>query len=217
MGQHKKKYIWIYSYPEIAVQNPVIQEHFPHILQFEDNFVQNFNVPLDPNEQPRRRGRRQGSRNRQDSWKNTAAPEWRPKSKNETPQDPESIASRTRSKQHVDQICSIFSTDFDSNDKPGPNLNWWSIVDYRRAQPKRASNPVQEKRGLCNGRKFSPCAHSNQSEQNFPSSRQSNGQNSNSNSKFKIQKSTSEPIQGHVENFKNPRPTSEPMMDTWAI
>jgi hypothetical protein len=30
-------YIWCYSYPEIAARNPILQEHFQHILQFEDN------------------------------------------------------------------------------------------------------------------------------------------------------------------------------------
>ena len=28
-------YIWIYTYTELAVQNPVIQENFQHILHFE--------------------------------------------------------------------------------------------------------------------------------------------------------------------------------------
>ena len=29
-------YIWRYSYPEIAARNPTLEEHFQHILQFED-------------------------------------------------------------------------------------------------------------------------------------------------------------------------------------
>ena len=37
-------YIWIYTYPELAIQNPDIQENFQHILQFEENFEQE--IPL---------------------------------------------------------------------------------------------------------------------------------------------------------------------------
>ena len=29
-------YVWIYSFPQIAVQNPLVQQHFQHILQFEN-------------------------------------------------------------------------------------------------------------------------------------------------------------------------------------
>ncbi len=32
-------YIWIYMYPELAVQNPVIQQNFKHILQFEEILI----------------------------------------------------------------------------------------------------------------------------------------------------------------------------------
>jgi hypothetical protein len=60
-------YIWIYTYPEIAIQNPAIQQNFQHILQFEDQQIQQ-----------RRRGRSQGSKNLIESWKNTVAPEWKP-------------------------------------------------------------------------------------------------------------------------------------------
>ena len=165
----------IYTYPEIAVQNPAIQQHFPHIPQFEENFEPEIELMLDQPVQPQRRGRRQGNRNRQDSWKNLAAPGWKPKSKFEPNQDPDSIS--TRSKQNVDQIFSIAPAHVISTDESSSNFNWWSIVDYRRAQSKRASNPVQAKRGVCSGRKFSPRAHSNRSEQNFPSGGQSNHKN----------------------------------------
>ena len=30
-------YIWCYSYPQIAAQNPILQAHFQHILHFENN------------------------------------------------------------------------------------------------------------------------------------------------------------------------------------
>ena len=69
-------YIWIYTYPELAIQNPAIQQNFQHILQFEDNFDLEQNILLD--QQDQQRGRSQGSRNQTDSWKNTAAPEWKP-------------------------------------------------------------------------------------------------------------------------------------------
>jgi hypothetical protein len=68
-------YIWIYTYPELAIQNPAIQQNFQHILQFEDNFDLEQNILLD--QQDQQRGRSKGSRNRTDSWKNTAAPEWK--------------------------------------------------------------------------------------------------------------------------------------------
>ena len=66
-------YIWIYTYPEFARQNPVIEQNFQHILQFEDN------LPLD---QPiERRGRPSGSKNLKESWTNTANPAWKPNRK----------------------------------------------------------------------------------------------------------------------------------------
>jgi hypothetical protein len=37
-------YFWIYTYPELAVQNPVIQENFEHILQDEENFDPGLNL-----------------------------------------------------------------------------------------------------------------------------------------------------------------------------
>jgi hypothetical protein len=32
-------YIWCYSYPDIAARNPILQEYFQHILEFENNIV----------------------------------------------------------------------------------------------------------------------------------------------------------------------------------
>jgi hypothetical protein len=64
---------WIYEYPELAIQNPVIQENFQHILQFEGNFDLEEILPLDQENQ-RRKGRPQGSKNLKQSLKNTAAP-----------------------------------------------------------------------------------------------------------------------------------------------
>jgi hypothetical protein len=40
-------YIWCYSYPDITAHNPILQEYFQHILEFENNIV---NQPED--EQP---------------------------------------------------------------------------------------------------------------------------------------------------------------------
>jgi hypothetical protein len=54
-------YIWIYSYPEIAVQNPLIHQNFQHTLQLEDQFEPENS--LDQLIQQRRRGRPQGSKN----------------------------------------------------------------------------------------------------------------------------------------------------------
>ena len=73
-------YIWIYTYPEIARQNPVIENNFQHILQFEDNFEPE--IPLDQPIERRKRGRPVGSKTQK---------------ANPNP-DPDSIASRTRSK-----------------------------------------------------------------------------------------------------------------------
>jgi hypothetical protein len=53
------------EYPELAFQNPVIQQNFQHILQFEDNFGFEQNLLLD--QQDQQRGRPQGSRNRSNS------------------------------------------------------------------------------------------------------------------------------------------------------
>ncbi len=94
-------YIWIYSYPELAIQNPLSQENFKHVLQFEDQFEPE--NPLDQLIQQRRRGRPQGSKNLTESWKNTVASEWKPRQTCIPIQNPDSNTSRTRSKHHVDQ------------------------------------------------------------------------------------------------------------------
>ena len=39
-------YIWCYSNPEIVVQNPLLQQHFQHILQFDDSFDSDFGSEL---------------------------------------------------------------------------------------------------------------------------------------------------------------------------
>jgi hypothetical protein len=53
-------YSWVYTCPEIAIQNPAIQQNFQHILQFEDHFEPE--NPLDQLIQQRRRGRPQGEK-----------------------------------------------------------------------------------------------------------------------------------------------------------
>ena len=75
-------------------------------------------------DQSTHRGRQLGSKNKPDSWKNTAAPAWKPASKIKLETDPDSIASRTRLRAsqdapqqipepaipdgnfHIDTICS---------------------------------------------------------------------------------------------------------------
>jgi hypothetical protein len=95
-------YIWIYTYPELAGQLLEIQNNFQHILQFEDN--QNFDKRFDQPILTKRRGRPIGRPNRQDSWKNTAAPEWKPTKKIEVPWDPNTIATLTNSKNDVNSV-----------------------------------------------------------------------------------------------------------------
>ena len=89
-------YIWIYTYPELARQHPVIGNNFQHILQFENNFEPD--IPLDQPIEERRRGRPIGSKTQKESWKNTAAAAWKPNKNLKLNNDPDSIASRTRSK-----------------------------------------------------------------------------------------------------------------------
>ncbi len=69
-------YIWIYTYPEFARQNPVIEQNFQHILQFENDIEPE--IPLDQPINDSRRGRPVGSKNQKDSWTNTANPAWKP-------------------------------------------------------------------------------------------------------------------------------------------
>ena len=94
-------YIWIYTYPEIAVQNPEIQLNFQHILQF-DNFENENNNLLDQQIPQKKRGRPPGSKNKTESWKNYIASEWKPPRNIISGQDSDAVSSRTRSKQHVD-------------------------------------------------------------------------------------------------------------------
>ncbi len=118
---------------------PEIQNNFQHILQFEDN--QNFDILLDQPILRKRRGRPFGKRNRQDSWKNTATPEWKPTQKFELPWDPDTIATRTRSKNDVN--CVHPNVPVHCNDHElGVSQNKWSIVDYRRTKPQGAPNHI---------------------------------------------------------------------------
>ena len=66
-------YIWIYSYPELAVQNPIIEQNFQHILQFEENFEQEPELPPDHQVQIKRT-RPQSSKNRPGTWKKYSSP-----------------------------------------------------------------------------------------------------------------------------------------------
>jgi hypothetical protein len=70
-------YIWIYTYPELAILNTAIQQNFQYILQSEDNFEPDNNNSLNQQNQQRRRGRPQGSRNLTERWKNTVASKWK--------------------------------------------------------------------------------------------------------------------------------------------
>ena len=63
-------YVWIYSFPQIAVQNPLVQQHFQHILQFEDQFQEDLPTQIIPQIPRRRRASVQT-----ESWKNTTASE----------------------------------------------------------------------------------------------------------------------------------------------
>ena len=89
-------YIWIYTYPEFARQNPLIEQNFQHILQFENDIEPD--LPLDQPVYESRRGRPIGSKNQKDSWTNTANQAWKPNKKVNIDIDPDSVSSRTRSK-----------------------------------------------------------------------------------------------------------------------
>jgi hypothetical protein len=58
----------------LAGQNLVIQQNFQHILQLQENFDVEENLPFNQQNQPQPRGRSQGSKNQKKCWKNTAAP-----------------------------------------------------------------------------------------------------------------------------------------------
>ena len=98
-------YIWCYSYPEIAAQNPALQEHFQHILQFEDNFEgENLdNAHLEdqpiPNqiEEPTQPQPQQPARRGKPPKQKEEDPEYKPRSVTSIP-DPKSIARRTRAR-----------------------------------------------------------------------------------------------------------------------
>jgi hypothetical protein len=132
------KYIWIYTYQERIIQNPAIHENFQHI---EDNFeLENL---LDQQHQEKRRGRPQGSKNLKESWKNTIASEWKPPRKFCPVQDPDCIASRTRSRQHVDSILDVHLNNNRDTHKPSSNFNQWTVDDTE----------------VCHRRKILSCAY----------------------------------------------------------
>jgi hypothetical protein len=85
----------------LAGKNPVIQNNFQHISQFEDNIDQEQNLLLNQPVQQLRRRKSQGSKNQKDSWKNSASPEWRPNKNLKTNFDPDAVASRARSKMRL--------------------------------------------------------------------------------------------------------------------
>ncbi len=81
-----------------------MQENFQHILQFENNFDIENDKPLDQQIPQKRKGRPQGSKNKTERWKYSNSSDWKPPRNIISGQDPDAVSSRTRSKQHVDQI-----------------------------------------------------------------------------------------------------------------
>ena len=124
-------------------------------------------------EQPTHRGRQLGSKNRPESWKNTAAPAWKPTSKIKIESDPDSIASRTRLRAsqdgqpqipepvipdenvHIDTICSV------------ENESGWS----------QSPSGIQKNRELCYGCAFPPYSNSRKFVKSNRHANQSNGNN----------------------------------------
>ena len=119
------------------------------------------------------KGRQLGSKNRPESWKNTAAPAWKPASKIKIEIDPDSIASGTRLRAsqnepppipepvaqddnvHIDTICSTQS-ETGGQQSPGG---------------------IQKNRELCYGCAFPPYSNSRKFVKSIRHSSQSNGYN----------------------------------------
>ena len=118
------------------------------------------------------KGRQLGSKNRPDSWKNTAAPAWKHASKIKVEIDPDSIASHTRLRAsqneppipepvapddnvHIDTICSTQS----------------------ETRGQQSPGGIQKNRELCYGCAFPPYSKSRKFVKSYPNPSQSNGYN----------------------------------------
>ena len=123
-------YMWIYSFPQIAAQNPLVQQHFLHILQFEDQFQEELPAQVIPQIQRRRRA---------ESWKNTTASEWKAPARLRNNQPaPTSIVTRAAARRlqealqnafpdNVNIVCAIEA----GTDNASATDGEWTTVDYR--------------------------------------------------------------------------------------
>jgi hypothetical protein len=108
------------------------------------------------------RGRQPGSRNQPNSWKNTAAPKWKPPSKIVVEADPEAIATRTRSKQVQDVSA--------DHGNPPHDLNIGAVCcNQCELECAKSSCNLQESWKLCHRCALSP--GKNSSEQIFRATR----------------------------------------------
>jgi hypothetical protein len=83
----------------LACQNPVIQDNFEQILQFEDKIEDNLLLDNRPVPQMTKgRGKTQSKKNQPDSWKNKATSEYRPTKGFKLNCDTEATDTLTRSK-----------------------------------------------------------------------------------------------------------------------
>ena len=120
------------------------------------------------------KGRQLGSKNRPDSWKNTAAPAWKHASKIKIESDPDSIASRI--KQRTAQ-----------HDPPQPipkpvapdNNVHIDTVSSTQSKTGRKQSPsgIQEDRELCYGCAFPPYSNSRKFVKSYRNPSQGNGYN----------------------------------------
>ena len=132
-------YIWIYSFPTIAAQNPIVQEHFQHILQFNPQpAVQAVPIPIPAPANTSKRDKllRQIGRTRK-----------------RTIVEPSSITNSTRSKRPKDvpfeKLDTVDSVSLGEEQSDSID-DKWTLVNYRKFRPSRTPNHLQKHRNLCN-------------------------------------------------------------------
>jgi hypothetical protein len=167
-------YIWCYTYPQIAAQNPILQAHFQHILQFENN-IEDPQLPNHPDPEPvqdqiepefaqpvlppptpvaPKRGRPLGSKNKPKSEQAAPAPTRDRRLRRTTPKVDH--LNENENPGILDSICTVAS----NNSRASSPNSEWTLVKHRKPRPTRTPGDLSKNRRVCNRCRVSPCPHS---------------------------------------------------------